>query len=169
MNDGLQSNLECPEPALGSRLSELGSTDQAQQITGLMRPSHEAYLEYSVGSHLVLCPSGDLESDGRDVIDQVEVSAVPVPGVTVTAPQDLGLLTPVLMSKKPETEAIVTVNSADPPATEPYLEAELETILQPDETGKFVAEISGVVPSVPFVRGRRGRKGWVKLELGDLY
>lgn len=164
----LNDDLEYPELVPGPLLSGLRSTDQAQQITGLMRLSHEAFLEHSVGSHLVLCPAEGFESDGRDVVDQVEVNTVPVPEATVDVPQELGLVA-VLVSNEPETEAVVAVNSADPPATEPQLEADLGTILQPDETEKFAAKMSDVALPVPFVRGRRGRKGWVKLELGDLY
>lgn len=142
-----------------------------------MRLSHETYLEHDVGSHVVMRPAEDLEGDGHDTVDQIDVSAIQVPEVTVTVPQDVGHLAAAPLSEKSGAEAIVTVDSPDQPAskptteptTEPQLQLNLEATSPPGETENLVAELSDDDLPVPPVRARRGRKGWVRLELGDIY
>lgn len=142
-----------------------------------MRLSYETYLEHDVGSHVVMRPAEDLEGDGCDAVYQVDVSAIQVPEVTVTIFQDVGPLAAAPLSEKPGAEAIVTVASPDQPTskptteptTEPQLQVNLEATPSPGGTETLVAELSDDDLPVPPVRARRGRKGWVRLELGDIY
>lgn len=182
VNDRLLDDIDDlePFPCLPVRsppLSVLRSTDQAQRATRLVRLSYETYLEHDVGSHVVMRPAENPEGDGCDAVDQEDVSAIQVPEVTATIPQDVSPLAAVPLSEKSGAEAIVTVDSPDQPTskptteptTEPQLQVNLEATPMPGEIETLVAELSDDDLPVPPVRARRGRKGWVRLELGDMY
>lgn len=182
VNDRLLEDIDDfdPFPSLpvrGPPLSVLRSTDQVQRTTGLMRLPNEMYLEHDVGSHIVMNPAEDLEGDDCGAIDQVDVHTIPAPEVTAAVSQDLGHLATVPLSNKSDAEAIVTVDSLDQPTskptteptTEPELQASLEATPELSETETLVAELSDDDLPVPPVRARRGRKGWVRLDLGDMY